>query len=100
VDQKTGSTPQPLEQIEATFSANAYQSVGHGDVRRIADSTRYHYGSAFQIVSLLLMQNGPDEDAVEKLLRQLEVGIPEDALELLKLPVSVVSTLLLSLVLS
>jgi helicase len=81
-------TGQPLEQIEATFSANPYQGIGHGDVRRIADATRYHYGSAYQIVSLLLMQNGPDQDAVEKLLRQLEVGIPEDALELLNLPVS------------
>jgi replicative superfamily II helicase len=79
---------QPLEQIESTFSANPYQGVGHGDVRRIADATRYNYGSAYQIVSLLLMQNGPNEDAVEKLLRQLEVGIPEDALELLNLPIS------------
>jgi hypothetical protein len=79
---------QSLEEIETTFSANPYQGVGHGDVRRIADATRYHYGSAFQIVSLLLLQNGPDEESVEKLLRQMEAGIPEDALELLNLPIS------------
>lgn len=36
----------------------------------------------------MLVGQGPDEEAIESMLRQLEVGIPADALDLLSLPVS------------
>ena len=78
----------PIQDMEKTFSATPFQgSVAAGNVRSIADSTRYRLRSAFDIVDVLLAGSGPDEEAVADLLRQLEFGLPEPALGLLDLPV-------------
>jgi hypothetical protein len=57
-------------------------------VRKFADATRYHLRSAHQIASVMFVGEGPDEESVEALLRQLEAGLPAEALGLLSLPVS------------
>lgn len=79
----------PLEAMERNYTINPYQShMGHGDIRRIADLTRFHVRSAHQIASVVLLDEAPDEASIDRLLRRLEVGIPDSALDLLSLPVS------------
>lgn len=78
----------PVDEIEGRYTPNPYQGrIGHGDVRKFADTTRFHLRSAHQIASIMLVGQGPDEEAIESMLRQLEVGIPSDALDLLSLSV-------------
>jgi helicase len=78
---------EPIEAIERRFSPNPYQGkIGHGDIRRFADSTRYHLRAAHQILSVLFIDQGPSAESVESLLRQLEFGVPADALPLTELP--------------
>jgi helicase len=77
----------PLEKIEEEFSTSQYYyRLEHGDVRRFADLTRFHLQSAAELLSILLAGqiSPPDVDLV---IRQLEVGIPSDSLELLDLPI-------------
>jgi replicative superfamily II helicase len=79
----------PIEEIEQWYSTTPYQGrIGVGDVRKFADNTRFHLRSAHQICTVMFMGRGPDEAAIEVLLKQLEVGIPADALELLTLPLT------------
>ena len=77
----------PTREIEKKYSVTPYGgSVGAGDIRRFADRTRFHLRSAFDIADVLLLGEGPDEKVVDRLLRQLEVGLPAGALGLLDLP--------------
>ncbi len=78
----------PLEEIEKRFSITPFGgSVSAGNVRSIADQTRYRLRSAFDIADTLLAGEGPDEAEAERLLNQLETGLPAAALGLLDLPV-------------
>jgi replicative superfamily II helicase len=78
----------PIETIESRYTPNPYQGrIGHGDVRKFADATRFHLRAAHQIASVMLLGQGPDETSIEAMLRQLEVGVPADVLGLLALPV-------------
>jgi hypothetical protein len=45
----------------------------------------------------MLLGQGPDEETIEAMLRQLEVGIPADVLDLLSLPVSLLRSEYLAL---
>jgi replicative superfamily II helicase len=77
-----------LDQIEAEFSTNAYFGrIEYGDIRRFADTTRFHLQSASDIIALLLLDKNPQAE-LGNLLVQLEVGLPANALGLLQLPVS------------
>ena len=77
----------PIEEIEQTYSTNPYQgTIGHGDVRKFADATRFHLRSAHQIAALIFIEGGLSEESMDALCTQLEVGIPADALDLLRLP--------------
>jgi len=79
----------PLADIEREHSASPYQGkIGPGDVRRFTDATRFHLRSAFDIASLLLVENGPGESEIEMLLKCLETGIPADLHGLLDAGVS------------
>jgi helicase len=76
-----------LDVIEETYSPNPYSGrIGHGDVRKFADTTRFHLRSAHQIVALLI-PGAIDATAIETVLKQLEVGIPADALDLLRIKI-------------
>ncbi len=77
----------PISEIESIFTINPYYSVGAGDIRSFADFARFHLVAASEIADILLLGQGPDADDVEKLLMQLEVGIPASALGLLNLPI-------------
>jgi helicase len=78
----------PMEIIEQTYSVNPYNAVGYGDVRGCVDTTRFHLRAAHQIATVMFIDKGPSEESVETILKQLEVGIPTDALELLSLPLT------------
>jgi helicase len=77
----------PVERIEETYTANPYQGkIGYGDIRKFADSTRFHLSAAHRITNILFMSGGPTEDAIDRLLRQLEIGLPAHALDLINIP--------------
>jgi len=76
-----------VNDIEKQYSTTFYiGSVAYGDIRRCADTTRFHLLSVYQIANVMNIQIS--EDSMEKLLHQLEVGIPEDSLELLSIPIT------------
>jgi hypothetical protein len=77
-----------VEEIERTFTTNPFVPFSYGDIRSIADGTRFHLRSARQIVSLLLVSTPAFEDEIDNLLLRLEAGIPTDALDLLKIPIA------------
>ncbi|OEU66440.1 MAG: DEAD/DEAH box helicase [Desulfovibrio sp. S3730MH75] len=80
---------EPIEAIEKRFSITPFAgSVGAGDVRGYADRTRMYLCTAYDIADVLLLGEGPDEEAIDRLLEQLETGLPADALELLNLPIA------------
>jgi helicase len=78
----------PMEAIEQNYSVNSYNAVGYGDVKGCADTTRFHLRAAHQIATVILVDKGPSDESVEMLLKQLEVGIPAEAVELLSLPLT------------
>jgi replicative superfamily II helicase len=76
----------PIGTIERDMTINPYQGrIGSGDIRRFADATRFHLRPAFDIASVMLLANAPNEQAMDRLLTQLEFGLPEDCLDLLGL---------------
>ncbi|MFH1283796.1 MAG: DEAD/DEAH box helicase [bacterium] len=75
-----------VNDIEKRYSTTPYAgAVSHGDIRRCVDTTRFHLRSIHQIV--MVMNKPISSEAIERLLNQLEFGIPEDSLELLSLPI-------------
>jgi hypothetical protein len=55
----------PMEDLEQRYTANPYQGrIGHGDVRRFADATRFHLRSAHQIVGVMFITRGPSEESI------------------------------------
>ena len=79
-----------IEEIERRYASTHpyYGNIGYGDVRKFADLTRFQLRSAHQIASLIFPGQIIDEKAIDTLLKQLEVGIPADSLDLLELPFS------------
>jgi replicative superfamily II helicase len=76
-----------LQAIEQTYSTTPFGgAIGYGDVRRFADSTRFHLRPAYQIASLIFLDKAPNQEAIDSLLKQLEMGIPAELLGLLDLP--------------
>lgn len=72
-----------VEEIERVFTITPFQPVGYGDIRSIADATRFHLRSVFDIAQLIHPTLAVMADRAENLLRQLEIGLPADALGLL-----------------
>jgi replicative superfamily II helicase len=78
-----------IENIEQQYTVNAfYYAVGYGHIRNIVDTTRFHLRAAHQIASVLFIDHGPDEASIETLLKQLEEGLPSEALALLEIPIT------------
>jgi replicative superfamily II helicase len=74
-----------IEDIEKQYSTSPYFGrISYGDIRRFADATRFHLRSVYQIA--LTMDIAPNEEKMEALLNQLEIGIPKDVIPLLSLP--------------
>ncbi|MGB2863169.1 MAG: DEAD/DEAH box helicase [Sedimentisphaerales bacterium] len=77
----------PVKAIQRQYSTNPFQgTIDYGSIRTFADFTRFILRSAYQIADLILLGQGPTGDQIEILLKQLEVGIPADAIELLSIP--------------
>lgn len=77
----------PMASIEQRYSITPFNAVAAGDVRSIADTTRFHLRSAADIAAVAFPGEAPPLDQMETLLRQLELGMPEAALALLDLPI-------------
>lgn len=75
-----------IESLERRFTTNPFHSVGAGDIRGIADSTRFHLRSAYSIASMLLPGKASFPDESDQLLQQLELGVPATVIPLLTLP--------------
>lgn len=80
----------PTETIEETFKSRnpLFGNISYGDIRRFADLTRFQLRSAYKIASLTFPGRMIDENSMDDLLKQLEVGIPAGALKLLEIPVN------------
>jgi helicase len=79
----------PMEDLEQTYSnsPNAIFSVmSPGDVRRIAEATRYHFRSVVPIMQALHPELLLDDEDLNIISTRLEVGLPAVALPLLKVP--------------
>ena len=75
---------EPIESIEQKFSVNPFQGkVGPGDIRGIADRTRWFLRSVHEIVALMFLDKAPGLSEIEGFARSLEVGIPREAIDLL-----------------
>jgi replicative superfamily II helicase len=78
-----------IEAIERATTTNSFQGkITAGNIRTFADATRFHLRSAVQIAAVLLLADGPTDEAVDILFRQLETGLPAAALALLELPIT------------
>lgn len=78
-----------VERIEEAYTANPYQGkIGYGDIRKFADSTRFHLSAAHRLTNILFVSGGPTEETIDRLLRQLEIGLPAQALGLVDIPVA------------
>jgi replicative superfamily II helicase len=76
----------PMETIEQRFSVNAFSRIEYGHVQSMASTTRFHLRAAAQIAAVIFIDQAPADSVVETLLRRLEVGLPENALGLLNIP--------------
>src|SRR5260370_30881903 len=69
-----------VERIEEAYTANPYQGkIGYGDIRKIADSTRFHLSAAHRLTKILLVSGGPAEETIDLLLLKLDIGLPAQA---------------------
>jgi replicative superfamily II helicase len=74
--------------IEQRYTATPYQGkIGRGDIVRFADTTRWCLRSVHQIVALIYPSNSPNGEEIDAVCRSLEVGLPNDVLDLLTLPI-------------
>lgn len=77
-----------VEAIEQRYSPNPYQGkISHGEIRRFADATRFHLRSAYEISAAMLLNSEQTTKEMEILFKQLEVGLPAAAIDLLLIPV-------------
>ncbi len=77
-----------VSRIEEIYTATPFAGkIGYDDIRKFGDATRFHLLAAHRITALLFMSGGPTEDAIDRLLKQLEVGLPAQSLGLIEIPV-------------
>ena len=80
----------PVEAIERAYTMNPFYSVSYGDITAIADGTRFFLGSASEIALLLRPSPSLTAESLTDLMKRLEVGIPQDSIDLLNLPIRLV----------
>jgi ATP-dependent DNA helicase len=77
-----------VDELERRYSTTPFGgAVSYGDIARIAEGTRFHLRSAHQILSALVPNQPEFLKALDRILRQLEFGLPEAALPLSELSV-------------
>lgn len=78
-----------IDILEKYYTLNPFQGVvNYGDIIRIADGARFHLRSVHQILNALIPDKPDFLEGLDTILKQLEFGIPSDALLLLQLPIS------------
>jgi len=78
-----------VDDLERQYSTTPFQGrMSYGDIRRIADATRFHLRSAQQVIAVLVTDDVSILSAIDELLESLESGIPRESLGLLELPVA------------
>jgi replicative superfamily II helicase len=70
-----------------TLVDNSFCRLTYGHLINIANMTRFHLKSASEIASLILLGNQSIGDEIDRLLIRLEIGLPEELLGLLELPI-------------
>jgi helicase len=79
----------PINQIEAGFSTNQYyHNVTAGDITGTADNTKYRLHSIYELVTIAYPTFAPQPEAMERFLLQIELGVPEDSLDLANSPIA------------
>jgi len=77
----------PVDAIEKMYTTTPYRgAITYGNIQGFADNTRFHLRSASQILSLIFITDGPTQESIDLLLKQLEVGMPANGVGLLNLP--------------
>ncbi|GAB4015168.1 caspase family protein [Spirosoma migulaei] len=74
-----------METIESTYTNNSFLPMSYGDVRRIADATRFHLRSVVPIVQALYPILDLNDEELDTLTTRLETGLPVTALPLIKI---------------
>ena len=77
-----------IEDIEDEHTCNPYNRIEAGNIRGIAEATRFHLRSATEICNLALPGINLVGKEMYTLLKQLEFGLPVKCLELLEIPMS------------
>jgi replicative superfamily II helicase len=78
----------PIDEIERAYSPNAFSRMAHGDIVGFADQARFFLQSALRIAAIIRAGTTFPEEQAQRLLTRLEVGVPEAALPLLELPLT------------
>lgn len=78
-----------IEDIEKIFSYTPIAgAIYAGDIRRFADNARFHLRSAYQIAMVVSPGTLCSEIEFDVLMKQLEVGLPSDGVDLIESPFS------------
>ena len=72
----------PIEDIEAAMTRNGWADVRAGDVRRIADTTRFHLASAIEIAGVAATGRDQLQEQAETVLKRFDLGLSEEMLGL------------------
>lgn len=72
----------PIDEIERKYTVNPFNKIEYGNVRSFADNTRFFLRSAAAIAGVMFPDALQDLD---DLLKRLEVGLPAEALSLLRI---------------
>jgi replicative superfamily II helicase len=86
-----------IERIEQQFSVNPYNGVHAGDVRSIAEASRFRLRSVYEIVAAATPATAPAAEEMDAFLAQLEFGIPVQLLPLLQIHVELTRANLMAL---
>jgi helicase len=77
----------PIDEIERRYSPNPFSRMAHGDIVGYVDQTRFLLQSGLQIAAIVHGGQTPPEQEISRFFRRLEIGLPDDALQLLDLPI-------------
>ena len=77
----------PVEEIERRYTKPFGGAISYGNITGIAEATRFHLRSAYQILATLFPDRPDFLQGVDDILGRLEIGLPSAALPLANLAV-------------
>jgi helicase len=78
----------PVEEIERRYTKPFGGAISYGNITGIAEATRFHLRSAYQILAALFPDRPEFLQSLDEILGRLEFGLPLAALPLTKLAVT------------